>query len=114
MENIFYDKRELGIYLSNEELKELKTSGNISENKKGKNLEVRVFEKENNTSSVQLNTPGRGIGEVDNIELYVDKSIPEILEKKGFVRSQYGVNKVVLYSEKYSNIEALDSYYNLK
>lgn len=114
MENIFYDNRELGIFLSNKELEELKTSGNISNNKKGRNLEVKIFENEKNGDPIRLNSPGKEVGEIDNIELYVDKSIPEELEENGFVRSQYGINEVVFYSESYDFIDTLDGHYNLK
>ena len=114
MENIFYDNRELGIYLSKEELEELKTSGNLSDNKKGRNLEVKIFENNENNDPIQLNIPGKEFGEVDNIELYIDPTIHEKLEKRGFVRTQYGNNEVVLFSEKYSNFGPLDSYYGLK
>jgi len=114
MENIFYGDRELGVFVSNKELEELKNSGSISENLKGKNLEVKIFENENNTSSVQLNPAGKDISEANDIELYIDESFYKKLEREGTIRGNYGVNEIIIYSEKYAYLDALDQVYNLR
>lgn len=116
MRNIFYDEREIGLMISNDEIKELRSKGNLSMTTKGKNLELKFFENEKKQNTLWLIPAGKSFYDVDSVKLYLNDKIASNLEREGILRTSYPgkTNEIVVYSENYPFFNTLSKYYNLE